>query len=105
MAAHHSNLAHPNLNLILQLHPIPHELPAVVQQYHPNKDILTYMACHRQCDVLNLVRKFIYYAHCARLSSSGVQIIETARGLAYLHQNNIIHGNVHPVRPLLCDCF
>lgn len=57
MTAWHSNLAHPNVNLILQLYPVAHQLPAVVQQYHPNKDILTYLGRHH-CDVLKLVSNF-----------------------------------------------
>ena len=69
----------------------------------PNGSLFEYLREHPDVDKLGLVRG--YLRHCADLLMTQAlyryQLLDIAQGLAYLHQYNVVHGNLTGVGLIL----
>ena len=71
------------------------KLGGLVSQWYENGNVMDYLCKNPEADRLLLVRYLSWCAFIALMAPT--QLLDVAKGLSYLHECQIIHGNIKPV--------
>jgi len=88
------HMSHPN---IVPLHGVATALPQLVSEWMENGAITEYIMKHPDADRLGLVC-FPPLTRGEVLTSPPNQLLDTAKGLNYLHSIHVVHGDLKGVR-------